>query len=42
MKLTFDHIHCVHTDVAEGEADELYFAYVEGPDGVVIEMMEMK
>ena len=105
MKLTFDHIHCVHTDVDEAvafyvnvfgatetnridrggapqvyldvqgasiiirgkrdgeelaagpggwprysidhyaycvEADELYFAYVEGPDGVVVEMMEMK
>lgn len=28
--------------IAEGEADELWFAYVEGPDGVVVEMMEMK
>ncbi len=30
------------TSWPKGEADELYFAYVEGPDGVVIEMMEMK
>ncbi len=28
--------------VAEGEAEELYFAYLEAPDGVVIELMEMK
>ncbi len=28
--------------VAEGEAEELYFAYVAAPDGVVVELMEMK
>ena len=28
--------------VAEGEAEELYFAYLEAPDGVVLELMEMK
>ena len=28
--------------VAEGEAEELYFAYLAAPDGVVVELMEMK